>query len=494
MGLSQSAASIALQAGISAPEAFHTLESGRAILIELSIASKSQYAPQLTAISEAKPLLERHEGLKTVLATNSFTSRNFDSAEISGTAMTSIRLQMLEEIKNIENSLDDIAKHYNINDAKRIDEGIIKSIDGDFAVAFNVTKYRSDAFIINQRGIESIPLSSISPEHVATQVKHLISPDRITKIRSATYRSSNSKLQEILEWLWKSAVRPVLAYLDLLRPNVTGVRLPRLCWLTSGAMGLLPLHAAGDHSENSTDFAMNYVISSYAVSSRSLSWCRQQINNVTIRESSTELQAAIITMPETPGAADLVHLDQEIHALRLAFPTATEEYKPSANQVLQQLHSLNVAHFACHAEPNADDPSKGSILLYNKDNNTVDKLSIYDISQVNTASACLAYLSACQTADLQDLTFLDEVIHIAGAFQIAGFPQVIGTLWQAEDDYALTVAKVFYNQPQLKSMFQRKQPIDRDISVMAFHEAVKAIREEDPELVLSWAQFIIFGA
>jgi len=239
---------------------------------------------------------------------------------------------------------------------------------------------------------------------------------------------------------------------------------------------------------------MNYVISSYAVSSRSLSWCREQLNNRAMGGSSAELRAAIITMPDTPGAAPLVHVNQEKQALRLAFPQATEESKPSARQVLQQLHFLNVAHFACHAEPTADDPSEGNILLYDKDQNAVDKLSIYKISQVNTSSAWLAYLSACQTADIQNLNFLDEVIHVAGAFQIAGFPQVIGTLWQAEDDYALSVARAFYGHPQLRSMCQKQQPIDRNIPVFAFHEAVKAIRAEDPELVLSWAQFVVFGA
>ena len=494
VGLSQSAASIGLQAGKPAAEAFRILERGRAILMELSIAERSAYAPKLGLVPEAKPLLERHEELKTILASNSFISRRSEGIELSKNAMTSIRLQILEELRSIEHSLDEIAMDHDLDNAKRIDEDIINFIGDDFAVAFNVTKYRSDAFIINKGGVDSIPLSHLSPEEIAPQVKNFLGTERITKIRSTTYRYSNSKLRDVLEWLWKAAVRPVLDHLRLLEPNVMGSRLPRLCWITSGALGLLPLHAAGDHSADSTDFAMNYVISSYAVSARSLSWSREQINNGAVGGSSAGLRAAIITMPNTPGAAPLVHVNQEKQALRLAFPQATEESKPSARQVLQQLLFLNVAHFACHAEPNADDPSEGNILLYNKDQDAVDKLSIYQISQVNTSSAWLAYLSACQTADIQNLDFLDEVIHVVGAFQIAGFPQVIGTLWQAEDDYALSVARVFYGHPQLKSMCQQQHPIDRNITVFAFHEAVKAIRADDPELVLSWAQFVMFGA
>jgi CHAT domain-containing protein len=39
---------------------------------------------------------------------------------------------------------------------------------------------------------------------------------------------------------------------------------------------------------------------------------------------------------------------------------------------------------------------------------------------------------------------LDESIHLASAFQLAGFPHVIATLWQTGDSAAVQVAEDFY--------------------------------------------------
>jgi len=43
---------------------------------------------------------------------------------------------------------------------------------------------------------------------------------------------------------------------------------------------------------------------------------------------------------------------------------------------------------------------------------------------------------------------LDEAIHLAAAFQLAGFPNVIDTHWTIRDDIAVSVADTFYAQLQ----------------------------------------------
>lgn len=49
---------------------------------------------------------------------------------------------------------------------------------------------------------------------------------------------------------------------------------------------------------------------------------------------------------------------------------------------------------------------------------------------MNLPNAQLAYLSACSTAEDKVMKFTVENIHIAAAFQLPGFPHVIGTLWE----------------------------------------------------------------
>ena len=89
---------------------------------------------------------------------------------------------------------------------------------------------------------------------------------------------------------------------------------------------------------------------------------------------------------------------------------------------------------------------------------------------------------------------VDEVLHIAGALQISSFPRVVGTLWQAEDEDAADVVKELYTNQALTNTTKRGQPLHRDGAVVVLHEAVRETRDEDPELGLSWAQFVIFGA
>jgi CHAT domain-containing protein len=172
-------------------------------------------------------------------------------------------------------------------------------------------------------------------------------------------------------------------------------------------------------------------------------------------------------------------------------PNSCEIPTPSAALDRSLFTSLKIAHFGCHAKLDAMDPSDGGLLLFHRIDKTVDKLSIYTISETDTPSAWLAFLSACHTADLD---FIDEVIHIAGAFQITGFPQAVGTLWQVEDNYASTIVKTFYENLSRHGVLYREKERDRDSVVMALHEATLKARDEDQECVLSWAPFVIFGA
>jgi CHAT domain-containing protein len=54
---------------------------------------------------------------------------------------------------------------------------------------------------------------------------------------------------------------------------------------------------------------------------------------------------------------------------------------------------------------------------------------VASLADVQPHRAQLAFLSACQTARNPARDLLDEAIHLASAFQLAGYPHVVGTLW-----------------------------------------------------------------
>ncbi|MQY31867.1 CHAT domain-containing protein [Nocardia aurantia] len=69
-----------------------------------------------------------------------------------------------------------------------------------------------------------------------------------------------------------------------------------------------------------------------------------------------------------------------------------------------------------------------------------DPLTVAALAEIHLDHARLAYLSACETALTTDARLLDEAIHLASAFQLAGYPHVIGTLWTIADQTTVQIA------------------------------------------------------
>jgi CHAT domain-containing protein len=293
----------------------------------------------------------------------------------------------------------------------------------------------------------------------------------------------------MLLWLWECAVEPILRHLTLLSQSAKAAALPRICWLASGPLGLMPFHAAGDHSDDSTSFTMAHVVSSYVVSTQALQWCREEMAIRTQKMEQIKPKALIISMPETPDQPDL-DCAEEIAMFHKAFPRVKSMVQPTASMTCEALSTAATVHFACHAESDPEDPSNSSLILLSDGGKTADRLSIYQIAGTNSPNALLAVLSACQTADQQNLDHVDETIHLAGAFQIAGFPLVVGSLWEAESDYASNLTVDFYARFAKLGGYSA----GRDTGARAMHDAMVQLRSKDPEAVLSWAPFVIYGA
>ena len=72
---------------------------------------------------------------------------------------------------------------------------------------------------------------------------------------------------------------------------------------------------------------------------------------------------------------------------------------------------------------------------------------------------------------------------MASSFQIAGFQHVVGTLWPAEDEACVRMAREFYS-----SLLHTN-----DVAV-AYWNAIMKLREFYQQGFSSWAPFILLGA
>ena len=96
---------------------------------------------------------------------------------------------------------------------------------------------------------------------------------------------------------------------------------------------------------------------------------------------------------------------------------------------------------------------------------------------------------SCRTAVVDIAGLQDESIHLTSAFLIAGFPHVIGTLWQVQDDAAYEMADTFYRELRVRTASGLALPE----SARALRAAAVAARDslQAPSL---WAAHIHTGA
>jgi len=330
-----------------------------------------------------------------------------------------------------------------------------------------------------------------------------------------------------LAWLWDRIGRPVLSELGLLsRVRLPAESAPRIWWCPIGVAASLPLHAAGRHGAADpagVSAIMDHVVSSYTSTvhalrrggsgatddheasptgpldgppDRSLNGPPEKSlvgspGRSLDRPPGRSLDGLLVVeMSETPGAGPLpgARLEAERLAELAAHPTVLSGRTATREAVLRELPSHSIAHFACHAVTDPRSPSLARLLLHDHGS---APLTAVELSSVHVPNGTLAYLSACETAK-SDERLADEAIHIATAFQLAGYGHVIGTLWPVTDSSAGRIADDFYTG--LASSLDWADAADAADAARTLHRAVLDLREDDPARPSRWAAHIHFGS
>jgi CHAT domain-containing protein len=154
------------------------------------------------------------------------------------------------------------------------------------------------------------------------------------------------------------------------------------------------------------------------------------------------------------------------------------------DQVLAALVDHSWAHFGCHATTDTAYPSRSALVLHDHES---APLRVSDIVAARPAGAKVAYLSACSTA--QGAALLpDEGIHITSAFHLAGYRQVVGTLWPIDDHPAGRITRDFYQE------VGTADGLCAEAAASALHTAVHQARRRMPGHPSVWAGHVHVGA
>ncbi|GES61376.1 TPR-domain-containing protein [Aspergillus terreus] len=441
-GLASAAAAVTLNAKRDADHALRLLELGRGVINGLLVEIRSDISDLRKAHSH---LAQDFEYLRGVLDSSGDQKKNYDQRR-----ELNVKFDELIQVIRSQPGFEGFLKPLTVDEMKTAaDRGPI--------IVVNVSRYRCDAFLVEPSQIRVLELPKLSFEELHTRAGQL-KTDHLPA----------------LAWLWDTVANPVLDFLGYKHPPPPGVEWPQVWWIPTGAMGLLPLHAAGIHDKGSGETVLDRVISSYNTSLKSLLYTRRQDLPIASGKSN---QALLLAMPETPRQSPLPFANEEITLLRgLCQPLHLQPVEPPQcrNEVLQRLKTCKIFHFAGHGQYNPSEPSKSALLLSDWESNP---LTVADLrsSRLQDASPFLAYLSACSTGANRAVDLVDESIHLVSSCQLAGFRHVIGTLWEVSDKHCVDVARILYQTIRDQGM------TDASIS-LGLHQALLELRDRDEAL------------
>lgn len=294
-------------------------------------------------------------------------------------------------------------------------------------VVVNASPHRVDAILLHSHAAEPVPveLDQLALADVRSHAAGLMRASTGGWVGSLALQRV---VPDVLAWLWETVAEPVLTALGHTKTPSQTEPWPRVWWVATGLLSSLPLHAAGLPAGEST---LDRAISSYAPTICALIHARRR--PVSTRRHLT------VAMRHTPGYTDLPGTVTEVAALHARYPDVPplSGHEATTDRVLAALRYTTWAHFACHAAADTTTPSRSGLLLHDR------PLTVPDIARLGLQDAELAYLSACSAART-GWRSPDEAIHLASAFQLAGYRHVIATLWPLDDTIAAHAAHRFY--------------------------------------------------
>jgi tetratricopeptide (TPR) repeat protein len=483
VGLANDAAACCIRAGL--PDlAVELLEQGRGILLGQALDTRTD----LTALAEEhQALADQFTALRDALDQanhpGSRPSTLSEQTAIAGSASagwveaerqraTAVAFeQVITEIRE-QPGFAGFLRPLHVRDLRA-------AAAGGPVVIVTVSEFGSYALILTgEKVLEPVPLGEVTPARVANQVSMLLR----TVSDPLAWVSPAAELADLLGWLWDAIASPVMDRIGLTGPPPPGQPWPRLWWCLPGLLSFLPVHAAGRHSppDHTRQALIDRAISSYIPTLRALVHARAARRAPDSRAAGD--LTVVVAMPHTPGAADLPGAQEEAEAIRKH--TGTDVLTLTGSQaihdtVIQVLPAARRVHFACHGTTSLASPSDSSLLLADH-----QQLTVTDVARLRLHDADLAYLSACSTAQ-PGTRLADEAIHLASAFQLAGYRHVIGTLWPVDDGTAVLLADDIYGA--IAGTWTSAN------AALALHTAIRALRDQHADKPIAWASHIHIG-
>ena len=470
--------------GKDAPEkALQEFESARTLVWNRLLDDKS---PADSLITQHPELAQKFDIFRAQLAERREPISHYDTDRMKFAAPDYYRValeytDLLLQIRKLNGFEDFLLTPSNV----QFMQGLAR--DGPVAVV-NITSWYSHAVLIQGTNVHNIGL----PVRNQDCIDHHKRFEEALKKVSQDIPVATNLLGQVMQSMWEGIAKPVLDALGFQKPTTRGP-LPRMWWVTTGWLNVLPIHAAATFSDSPggtiVDSVMDRVVSSYVPNLRALQFARKRRDTTTQHLHPPDLGTALfVQMPKTPGHDPLTNAEKEVdEAIRIVGKSyeSVRCDKPRRNQVLREMQNASIVHFVCHGIADSDDPTKSRLLL---SDHVTAPFDVRAWHKAKLDNCRLAYLSACETAMTKNLALKDEGIHIADTVLMAGVPNVIATWWRVVDEESVNVASGFY-----ENLVDGCGGFDSARSGRAIHAAAKSLRDGGTNPFI-WAAYVHFGA
>ena len=419
--------------------------------------------------------------------------------EAANTAMSGLDVDPRGESRHLEDLLaqvravDGFARFGTPRNAKEIQE-----LAGDATVVYlNVSIERCDALIITTAGVTVLPLPTTAAEIArrADKFQAAVHAAGVSKSMPEVVRGEGTA-RDVAAWLWDNIVGPVIESLQLPQLDDTWdpTLWPRIWWIPTGHLVVIPMQVAGHHSSfgtRATDVsltAIDRVVSTQLPSIETLAAARR------VPEDPTdEIRCLIVATANPANEPTLDGVAEEVRCLiarlgrerimLLADDAAIVPDGPSTKaQVVEELPKHTWVHFACHAAPDDLRPTDSQLILTDHE---IDPFRVEDLLAVRPSAPRLAFFSACSTAQISpDLAH--EPVHFGVAASLAGYAHSILTLWPVRDDP--DVADLTYESLLRAATW----PTDA-ATAAAVHSANRQMRDRSANALHRWAATVHQG-
>lgn len=296
----------------------------------------------------------------------------------------------------------------------------------------------------------------------------------------------------------------------LFKPLKKFIKYKRLIIVPHHILNHLPFHALmsrnTDANEKKTRFLIEDYDIAYAPSASVLRF---------IYEKRKPLIGKILALgnPYTGELGlDLPYAEEEVEHIKSTYPqTVVLVQKQATKARVQNLAStINVLHFATHADLKPDTPMSSSIRLAKAGSDTGD-LKVDEIFGLDLKNISMVTLSGCETGIGKSVGG-DEFIGLSRAFIYAGAPTIVASLWKVNDQSTAALMTLFYQNLKTynKAEALRKAQLElingsvgsgivrgvggitteKKVQIVPLREAVRKIDGSHPYF---WAPFILIG-